>query len=340
MEGNYFLEIFLETLRASGWVALDFRYWRIRELKKNRSKCAIIQLHWPESYWRNRSSIKSLLKALHFIGVHTISKHYNFKWMFIAHNVIPHFQAYHPRIERMMRHYILSTFDCIVALAKNTRTDLIEQYNTCGKWLVQARHATYDGYYAPDLTRKELRMHYGISEDTVVLWLKGSTGRENQGTDAFVRAWSENNSPLKNKIVLLYTHRNDNLPDLTNADKSIFTVKGYISDNDMANFAIMSDYLLFNYGSITTSGMFYFALTMNLCVIAPNIPFFAMNSSEDISIIYDNKGDEMTSIQNILKYIESGWHCDRVMHTKMRDQHKAKKSYQPVINAMGILNEE
>ena len=337
MEGNYFLEIFIETLRDYGWVALDFEYWKISALWNNRSRCSIIQLHWPESYWRSESMASSMVKAIHFIVIHKTSRIFGYKWMFIAHNVDPHYKVKSSRLERFMRRYLLSHVDCVVGLAINTKKDLLERYNTHGKIYIQARHSLYKGYYVPDASATQLRMKYGIGENKIILWLKSSEGRSNQGTLEFVSAWSLLSQKRKKNFVLLYTHSDEEENINLQNDDTIIPIAGFLRDVDMANIATIADYLIFSYTNITTSGMFYFALTMDLCIIAPTIPFFKDNSSTSTSILYDRQSTAKASICNILRIIDGGWECNIRELNKMKQKHEPKVAYGPIADFMDTL---
>lgn len=337
MEGNYFLEIFIKTLRDYGWVALDFEYWKISALKNNRNRCSIIQLHWPESYWRSESMASSIVKAIHFIVIHQISRIFGYNWMFIAHNVDPHYKVKSSHLEYVMRRYLLSQVDCVVGLAMNTKMDLVERYNTHGKKYIQARHSLYRGYYVPDASATQLRMKYGIGENKIILWLKASEGRSNQGTLEFVSAWSLLSQKVKNNFVLLYTHRNEEENIILQNDDTIIPVAGFLRDVDMANLATMANYLIFSYTNITTSGLFYFALTMDLCIVAPNISFFKNNSPTSTSILYDSQSTAKTSIHDILRIIDGGWKCNIRELNKMKQKHEAKVAYAPIADFMDTL---
>ena len=85
VEGNPIIDILTKNLKSSGWSPMPFKFWRIRELLKNRKKCEIIHLHWPEGFWRSGHAITCYIKAIFwFVPLFYIARLLGYKWVFSA----------------------------------------------------------------------------------------------------------------------------------------------------------------------------------------------------------------------------------------------------------------
>lgn len=311
-------------LSKAGWKPLDFRYWRVRDLLKNMGRCQIIQIHWPEVFWRSDNIAISMLKALFFVCIYFQAKLFGYKWVFFAHNVIPHYKVRSPGLERTMRLFILKHFDLVIGLASNTKNDLELAFGMSGKKYILAPLGIYDDIYPISINRETLCKEYSIPNDAKIIISLNAMARNNKGVGDLLSTWPK--IVDYGRVHLLATGiKPDNYDELIENEHFHF-IEGHISDKLFGSFLNAADFMFLNYKSITTSSMFTLALTFKLPLIAPNLPFFKLHSSEKTTLYFDYNYTLENQIDPIIDMINSGWQPDSGEFQKMLERHDNKKS--------------
>ena len=325
VEGNPIIDILTNNLSESGWSPMSFKFWRIGDLIINRKNCEIIHLHWPEGFWRSDHVLTCYIKALFwFIPIFYIARLMGYKWVFSAHNVIPHYKVRSPSLERLMRRFILKNFDLVIGLAFNTKTDLELAFGMSGKKYILALHGVYDCLPKSE-NRGEFRDKLGISENAKIILSINSFGRENKGVDELINEWEKIED--KGDIHLLITGMKPlNYEELIN-DRHLHFIEGHISDEEFGNLLSSVDFMLLNYKNITTSGMYFMTIAYDLPIIAPNLPFFKLHSSDKTTLFFDYNESLGSQIVEIFNKINSGWKPD------FEEFDKLKKIYDMEVSA-------
>lgn len=325
LTGNPYIEILKNNLRELGWVALDFKYWRIFELWRNRKKCHLIHIHWPEAYWRSGSLMVSLIKCLHFIFIHIMSKALGYKWIFSSHNVMPHYQILSPTIESIMRRYILFSFDAVIGHAKNAQQDLNYKFGHHGRKFIYASHGLYSDYYKITVTREDFRRAHNLSDADKILLLLDTSERENKGTTAFIDTWIKLGHQVKVKLIIA-GGRSIKRRSILDSRDDMSLLEGRVKDDELASILNGVDFLVMPYKSITTSGLYFLALTFNLPVICSNLPFFVLNGSEKTMLQFDLDKPLENEVRAVLKKIQGGWTPDQACIIRLKREHDPKSS--------------
>lgn len=324
LEGNFFIEILTKHLRNEGWSAINFKFWRFSHLLKYRNKCKIIHLHWPESFWRSKTLPFVYLKSIRFILVFYFSTILGYKWVFSAHNVIPHYKVKSQILERFMRYFILKKFDLVIGLAYNTKNDLKLVYGTSGKKYILALHGTYENYYPVKKTKKDFRTEKKIPLESITILITNSSGRNNKGTEELLNILQ--NSKHTRKIHFIITgEKPQNYSELIT--KGNFTIiPGKVPDEELGTLFSSIDYLFLNYKYITTSGLFFLAVTFGIPVIAPSLPFFVMHTNPNTAILYDYNQPITEQLDIVLRKINEGWKKDEKEMEKLKKQYDNYRS--------------
>ncbi len=308
-DGHFYNEIVTTLLEKEGWHALGFKFWRPYELYRNRRKCQMIHMHWPESFWRSESKIISQIKAIWFQLIFYLSKPMGYKWGFYVHNVIPHYMVKLPNLERRMRLFILKNFDLIIGLAYNTKNDLELAFGTSGKKYVLCLHGSYVDSYPITKSRKNFRKEYGVPPKAkVVLFMNNDIGRKNKGTNEFTDALTK--IAEMGDIHLLMTGSKPKELEQLVKNQNFQFIDGRIPDEEMGSLLNSVDHLFLNYKSITTSGMFFLSVAFNLPIIVPNLPFFRLHSSNKTSFFYNYNYPLDNQLKSIFNKINEGWIAD------------------------------
>ena len=325
-----------KNLKKFGWEATNFKYWKLRELVKNANRCKIIHMHFPEAYWRSTSTIICGLKIIHFLFVFHFSKVLGYKWVFSAHNVIPHLKVKSYLLERLMRLFILNYFDLIIGLAFNTKNDLNIAFGNSGKKYLLALHGTYEDCYPIKLSRDQFLNKYSVPNNAKILLTINSFNRPNQGLSQLIEAWLSQ-TYYGNVYWILTGHKPENLDKLNRTKKFIF-IEGRV-DNELIGSILNSvDFMLFNYASITTSGLFFLSVTFKLPIIAPNLPFFSLHSSNGTAILFDRTKSLSIQLKKIIRTINDGWDKNVQEFDCQINKYKTYNSAKLIANEFNLLN--
>lgn len=320
LESNYFLEFLIKQLKNYGWTPVTFKYWRVSELFKNRKKCEIIYLHWPEAFWRSNNKVLCWFKAFRFIFIFYVANLMGYKWAFSAHNVIPHYKVHSYLLERVMRYFILKNFDLVIGHAYNTKNDLELAFGTSGKKYALALHGTYENCYPIENERIDFRREHNLPEDAKIILIINTLKRENKGLDELTNAWLS----IKNydKVHLLVTGIRPANYETLRKNRHFHFIEGRIPNKNMGNLLNAVDFMFLNYKNITTSGMFFLSVTFNLPIITSNIPFFKLHSSEKTAIFFDYNQPLIEQIDLIITQINDAWRPDVIEFSKLRNTYK------------------
>ena len=315
-------------LHIHGWTPVMFKFWRISDLIKNRKKCRIIHMHFPEAFWRSKSVFWSYIKAVWFIYIFTVSRLLKYRWVFSAHNVLPHYLVNSMMLERVMRYFVLKNFDAVIGLAYNTKNDLELAYGTSGKSFTLALHGTYEDAYPDGETRETLRKMHSIPLDKIVILIMNTGERQNKGVEEVIEAWQMMIEPADVHLLLVGNEPESakNNPKLRN----YHFIEGRVPNSKMKELYSMVDFTILNYKNITTSGMYFLTVTFKVPVIVPNLPFFKLHATESTAIFYDYNEGLIDQFTNIIDVIKSGWAPNISAFNDYCKIHNTEKSAQKI----------
>lgn len=316
---NPFQVFLARELKKNGWELTRFKWWRIIPLIKNRGKVSIIHLHWPEAFWRSQKAIFQFMKIVQFILSVWLAKALGYKFAWSAHNVLPHNQVRNMSWEKNMRSFILRNFDLVIGHSKNCKEDLLSQFGTKGKKYVLAVHGHYEDYYPP-ADKDSLREELNISKKSKVIVLFGSE-HTYKGTGHFLDTWLK----LKEKdiVLIISGYIMPRVKEEIKNHSNIRVIEGFLPDQKLSNMISLADYIALPYLSITTSGMYFLALTYQTPVIASNLSFFRQHGDDKTMLLFDWEKPQKSLIE-VLDSIKNEWKADQ----KLLEQLKAKYTWQ------------
>jgi glycosyltransferase involved in cell wall biosynthesis len=162
-----------------------------------------------------------------------------------------------------------------------------------------------------------------------------SGGRLNKGEERFLREWVARES--NGSKLLFKGHLPDNVK--VGRYKDIITVEGFIPSRELGSIFNAIDFLVLPYEKITTSGMYFLALTFQTPIIAPNLHFFNLHSTDgQTSLLYD-KNNYSESLNKVLNNAESSW-CSNLeeferlssIYTWQQSANEISKAFDVLIN--------
>jgi len=334
LEGNEIYALMLEHLEDEGYKPLSFSFWRFGALWSNRKRCCIIHTHWPEGIWRSEHAPICYILAFRFLLVYTFSRLLGYRWVWSAHNVIPHYQVRAPLLERIMRLFMLRYFDLIIGLSDNTQADLKLAFGSCGRSYIKALHGTYDDVYPVYRSRRDVRRELDIPDNATVFLVMNGTQRNNRGISEFITTWER----IENKDLLYLVVTGEGLDGLESisSDRLKF-IAGRVDRKDLGSLFCAVDFLVLNYSSITTSGMFYLALTFDLPVIAPRIPFFLCHGDERVTLFIEPDEPLENQVIALIEKIRNGWRADPTVFRSIKERHSHTEAARKIATAFRSL---
>ena len=106
-------------------------------------------------------------------------------------------------------------------------------------------------------------------------------------------------------------------------------VLGFVDDIDLSQYLSISNFVCIPYNQITTSGLYFLALTFNKPVIAKRIPFFESHTKEGTSLLYENMRD-LKVIFNLLQ--QNNFELDKEALNLLKEEYNWKLSSKIIAN--------
>lgn len=303
------------ALEEEGWSGRPMVWWPL-SLWKHRKRIPILHFHWPESYWRASSQFRSYSRALKYVAMIWLAKLLGYKLVWSAHNVMPHFTS-SEKLEKRMRLFILEQFDLVVGHAENCENDLINVFGISGKKYVLAPHGHYEGLYLPTESRDAVIRSLQTEQSTRLILLMG--GRQDyKGVGDFIRVWVQRGR--RSGMTLVITGELDqDLESLIVGRNDVRRRPQRPGRYELANLVAAADFVALPYRRITTSGAYFMALTLQVPVIAPTLPFFKQHSTHDSALLYDQ--NSTTGLEDVLRKAAEGWEPDRKQLAELKHKY-------------------
>lgn len=273
--------------------------------------------------WRSKFLSLQILKFLRFLILIKLAKLLNYKIIWFAHNVLPH-NYKSLNLEINARKFILKNFDYIVGLAKNTKEDLIINFGTCGKCYIAGQHGNYQYIYESPGQSSEC-----FSTKKIKILLPYSAS-EYKGHRKFLQDVAS--LKTKNIILVIAGTIDAEIKDIISKSSidTCFIYEDGIPHYEIPRLFNQVDIVALPYKKITTSGMYFLAVTYGKPVIAPKNSFFNSYISPDNGLQYEI--DSVESLKNCFNMIDGGY----VFNMEKINAQREKYQW---INTINSLNE-
>ena len=301
MKENPFQFMLVRELEKNGWVNSTFKSWRPLDLISNRKDVQVLYYHWPESFWRVAGKLKMILKAFQFILVNRLAKVLGYKLVFSVHNVVPHRSDW-MWLEVFMRRWIFKNFDLFVGHASNCLSEIQSQFKMEPIKYILAPHGLYENYYE-QLASKDIPIEIlnllESSRDSSNLLLFFNTHHERDCIQ-FLKKFV--NSPNAKSVVLTIVGDAANkVKEITDNSDNIRVYPDFFPSEYLDILMKSINGLVIPYRRITTSGIYFLALTYNVPIISNDLEFFVVHdpqSNSRISLkrlfVSENLADELS----------------------------------------------
>lgn len=271
---NPFQFMLVRELEKNGWVNSTFKAWRPFALISHRKDVKVLYYHWPESFWRVTGKPKMVLKALHFILVNRFAQVLGYKLVFSVHNALPHKSEW-MKLEVLMRRWIFKKFDLFVGHASNCLSEIQSHFKIEPRKYILAPHGLYESYYE-QIASKDIPVE--ILE--LVKPNKGFSNllmffNEHHEEDCVQFLKKFVNSPsAKNVVLIIVGDAANKAKAITDTADNIKVYPEFFPSEHLNILMKSTNGLVIPYQRITTSGLFFLALTYKVPIISNDLDFF------------------------------------------------------------------
>jgi beta-1,4-mannosyltransferase len=288
LDSNPYCDLLYNQLRRGGVDIVDGGPLSFGWLFKNRNKVDLLHFHWIERYYRHwRGGIFSYLSLARFILLLTAARAFGYRFAWTMHNFSPH-ESSNPRADRIaltfLARHAVTAVHCVYA--EELLRSLVPDARVC-----VIEHGSYIGSYASGITRDAAREALGIGTGTVMLLFFGMI-RRYKGLESLCEAF--NARTQESGMLLLAGKPYEEDEEAMVADMmrrydsaSIRFVPEYIPDDEVAAYFLASDYCVFPFENVLTSGSVLLSLGFGRPIIAPRIGCLAELEESGVGIFYD-----------------------------------------------------
>ncbi len=310
---NPYIDLFYSALQKHGVTHYQKELQISLEwLNENKTQFDCIHLNWPEVLWRldntppKPSYIRPLLRNnlpgfwrilqvtdqlkplntfkpiyilisrakgyLYFKRFLSKAKSYDLKIIWTFHNAEIHEGS--SLIDRLGYKYLARISDLVILHGKIAQTDFLEKYRTNGQTIVMPI-GNYDGVYPPPRPKEIILKELGLRHDLPIVSCLGML-RNYKGLDIA----TETMALLDDKVQFLcagWPHPSFDIVSLkesmTKLNNAVL-VSRFLSDQEFADYASISDCLFMPYKKITGSAVLLASLTLARGVIVSDLPYF------------------------------------------------------------------
>lgn len=289
---NPFITLYLSSIRKRGFLIETFKWWKVSSLAQ---KNIVFHLHWPEAIYRDRSFIKSFLKAIRFIVFFYLHKANANRWVFFLHNIEPHrnINFFSNLIDSLVFKILLRGSNEVIGLSKNTFEDVNNKY----KISIEHKYRFVEHFLYPinKIANKTVLSNFIGQDLSFEYLLTFGSNERNKGTEILIQEFPEINNC---KLVVVGGNHN------VKKNKNVIHINEFPNSEIFNSLIKYSMGVILNYDQITTSGMFFHCMSLQKATVVPKLNFFLETSSKKSSIFYSRPIDKIKLIKIIddLKY--------------------------------------
>lgn len=288
LDSNPYCDLLYRHLREAGVTVTEGGPLSFGWLVKNRNSVDLLHFHWIERYYQHwRGGVCSYLALLRFVVLITVARALGYRLVWTLHNFAAH-ESTNPRVDRLAaiyfaRHAVTAAHcryakDLILAMVPEATVHVIE-------------HGNYVGAYAGHWKRETARESLGVKPGTTLFLFFGMI-RRYKGLETLCEAFlhcAEDQAQLM-IVGKPYEDREEAMvADLMRRydSPSIRFVPEFIPDETVACYFLASDYCVFPYEDVLTSGSVILSLGFGRPILAPRIGCLSELEERNVGIFYD-----------------------------------------------------
>jgi glycosyltransferase involved in cell wall biosynthesis len=258
---------------------------------KDAGPVEVLHIHWTHSFIFGPKMPLPYYYGWRFVLGLAIARARGIRIVWTLHNLLDH-ERRNRRAELFFRRRIAKLADvvlvhCTYALEAASRTYGLS-YEEAAKFRV-IPHPSFIGAYEDSMTEAEARASLGLAESDLIFLFFGNI-RPYKGVFELVGAFRE--FPLRQAQLLIVGRPGDDdtahaLVQAVSSDARIRTVARFVEPSEVQIFFRASDYVVFPYRDVLTSGSVLLAMSFAKAVIAPRLGCIPETVDEHFAILYE-----------------------------------------------------
>lgn len=290
---NPYHALLSSSLRKQDISIIEGKLFTLFSLLKNihlHNEIDIIQIEWSHPFFLQKNKIKAIIKGIFFILDVIISKMIGVKIVWRVHNKYNH-EGLHKSLDIFISRILVQFSDRIFVECKTGKEIIVGLFHIQNENKVKIiPMGTYEGSYENTIIRQEARNHLNIGHDEFVFLFLGNV-RVYKGLFDLIDAF--NKVQNRNKVRLLVAGKpydqklESELQEKIRCNDKITAIFSFIPDHDVQKYFNASDFAVYPYKDILSSGAILLALTFHKPIIAPKIGCIPDILDEKGSVLYD-----------------------------------------------------
>lgn len=234
-------------------------------------KYDILHAHWPDTLFVESNIFQAYFYVFKFIFIVLLSKLRGTKLVWTIHNLQSHENTF-PRLRNLFEVWFIKSLDGTIALSKST-TDLVaKRYpELLQKPMAITPHGHYRSVYTNNVSRKEARRRFGMSDKEFVLLFIGQI-RSYKNVPHLIQSFCAL-SDRDVRLIIAGRPASDllklEIEEACKGDSRVQSYLDFVNDDDMQMFMNAADMVVLPYSEILNSGSAILALSFNKPILVP-----------------------------------------------------------------------
>jgi beta-1,4-mannosyltransferase len=277
---NPYLDLLAESLEKQGVsVSYPVGYQRVlplwRACRKEGHKIVVLHLHWYEAYVKGDARWTQVVYGLKLVVDLMLIRASGTRIVWTMHNEVPHntqFGTFYSRIQRVIAGIASSVI--VHHAAVKERVALL--LGRSAEKLAIIPHGHYRAAYGPLVDSSVARNKLSLPTDGVIFLVFGFLWRY-KGVEDLLEAWALLETDTRSATLLIVGDAESGeykaiLTRLTARMSNVILRVKFIAPEEVSFYFCASDYAVFPFRRILTSGSLSLALSYGIPVIAPSFP--------------------------------------------------------------------
>lgn len=285
---------------------LPFVAWRM--------KLDVIHIHWLDTFYWGKSTVRSALKLSLFITGLILLKLTGIEIVWTVHNLKRH-ECLNPRLEKICTTAVIRLSHKLIVHCDVAKVKLIDSFPfISGEKVIVIPHGNYIGQYDNDIRQTEARKNLGISESSFVFLFLGQV-RAYKGVLDLIKAFKQLDETEDVTLLIVGKVVKDSLGEeiqMHVGDSSKIRLNlSNIEDKDIQLYMNCADIVVFPYKNVLTSGAVILAMSFAKPCIASKVGCIQDTLDSDGAYLYES--DDQTGLFTALNEALNDKHRMREM---------------------------
>lgn len=230
----------------------------------------ILHFHWVSDYIVHTNRGVMFIKAFSFIAFCSLLKLLGINIVWTAHNVRNH-ESINVQYEIFFKSLFCQCIDSVIVHCEAAKEPVNEKLEVSREDMVVIPHGNYSSYYCNNLSKVSARNDIGINQDAIVFGFFGQI-REYKRVPDLIESFAK----LKSEQSILLVAGNpinqqmkEEIQTKASQVSGVETYLQFIPDSEVHKYFQASDYMVYPFTDVLTSGSAILAMSFAKPIIAP-----------------------------------------------------------------------